>query len=221
MQNQVAEIQTDQTAPTAATVASPDASMQTTPTPSPAAPMPEPAAAPLTNKATHPTDSPKSRPLPEGWAPRFWPEILHREFHPSDKPTEDVVAEDTVQLDYEIVLRGGREEVVRVKSQIVLPMALEVENLAQTDVSFPALFDQIIVRPLVTKFRGFLQKRFDAASAAEAKKRSAVEPPPTPSHPANNVKLPKPANGVSYPMPAIEAKLPTARMPGSHPNLKP
>ena len=43
-------------------------------------------------------------------------------------------------LDYEFVLRGGREEVVRVKSQLVLPMALALENLPQTDVEFPGAF---------------------------------------------------------------------------------
>jgi hypothetical protein len=158
-------------------------------------------------------------PYPKGWTPRFWPEILHREFKPCDKLAEEVVPNDEVRLDYELVLRGGREEVVRVKSQLILPMALEIENLAQTDLSFPALLDQVIIRPLVTKFRSFLQRRFDAASAAEAKKRSEAEPPP--SLPANNIKLPKPTNGVPYKVPDMSAKLPTARMPGGYGNLKP
>lgn len=176
---------------------------------------------PITKPTSPQSDPPRSRPVPKGWTPRFWPEILHREFKPCDKPAEEVPAEDTVRLDYELILRGGREEVVRVKSQLVLPMALEVENLAQTDVSFPALVDQVIVRPLVTKFRSFLQRRFDAATRAQIEKEPAAVEPPFDEPPSKNVKLPKPANGAPFVMPVIEAKLPSARLPGGYGNLKP
>lgn len=106
---------------------------------------------------------------------------------------------------------------MRVKSQLVLPMALEVENLAQTDVSFPELVDQVIVRPVVTKFRSFLQKRFDAAArAAIEKEATPVEQPPY-EPPIKNVKLPKTANGVAFSMPPISPKPIIAKMPGSFP----
>jgi hypothetical protein len=85
-----------------------------------------------------------------------------------------------VVLTYHLVLTGGTEKVVEMKSQLVLPLALALENMPQTDISFPELFDQVIVRPLVSKFRSFLQRRFDAASEAEAKKKAEAEPPPEP-----------------------------------------
>lgn len=126
----------------------------------------------------------------------------------TDREADDnAVAEDTVQLAYQLVLHGGREEVLRIKSQLVLPLALETENLAQTDVSFPELFDRVITRPLVTKFRSFLQRRFDAASKA------AAEPPP---HPGNTgVKPPKPTNGAACVMPQVDTLAPLPKPPGS------
>jgi hypothetical protein len=146
---------------------------------------------------------------------------LNGEFDPNKKATLKVeVPPDTVCLDYEFVLRGGHEEVVRVKSELVLPLALEVENLPQTDVSFPQLVDQVIVRPLVTKFRSFLQKRFDAASRAEAEREASAKPPPPP--PVNmGFTIPKPGNGADFAVPEPPAKPPTPKMPGSYAHLVP
>ena len=125
---------------------------------------------------------------------------------------DDAVAEDTVLLSYQLVLQGGREEVLRIKSQLILPLALEVENLAQTDVSFPELFDRVITRPVVTKFRSFLQRRFDAASRAEAEAKAAAE---TPAAPTNvGIRSPKPTNGASYVLPQVDTLAPLPKPPG-------
>lgn len=105
---------------------------------------------------------------------------------PTDQEEQDEIAEDTVLLAYQLELRGGRQEVVRVKSQLVLPLALDMDNLAQTDVSFSELVDKVIVRPLVTKFRSFLQRRFDDASKAQkeaqAKAKTSTQPKQSPAH---------------------------------------
>jgi hypothetical protein len=111
------------------------------------------------------------------------------------------------------VLHGGRDEVVRIKSQLVLPLALEVENLAQTDVSFPELFDQVIVRPLVAKFRAFLQRLFDAASRAAVEKEAAEQETPQPAN--MEFKRSKPTNGATFTMPEIDPKPPLPTRPGS------
>ena len=97
-----------------------------------------------------------------------------------DEQDENTAAHDAVVLAYHLVLKGGTEKVVEMKSQLVLPLALALENMPQTDISFPELVDQILVRPLVTKFRSFLQRRFDAASEAEAKRKAEAEPLPEP-----------------------------------------
>jgi hypothetical protein len=139
---------------------------------------------------------------------------MDEDLTPRHPPRQQVVVpEDTVRLTYDLTLHGGKEEVVHVKSELVLPMALEVENLPQTDVSFPQLVDQIIVRPLVCKFRSFLQRRFDAASKADAEAKAAAETPP---HPANTgVKPTKPTNGTSFVMPEIDSRPPLPKPPGS------
>ncbi len=126
---------------------------------------------------------------------------------------DDAVAEDTVLLAYQLVLHGGREEVLRIKSQLVLPLALEVENLAQTDVSFPELFDRVITRPLVTKFRSFLQRRFDAASRAQEEAKAAAETPTPPTNPG--FKPSTPNNGKSIVMPEMDSQPPLPKPPGS------
>ncbi len=126
---------------------------------------------------------------------------------------DDAVAEDTVLLSYQLVLQGGREEVLRIKSQLILPLALEVENLAQTDVSFPELFDRVLTRPVVTKFRSFLQRRFDAASRAQEEAKAAAETPPAPTN--VGIRSPKPPNGAAFAMPEIDARPPLPKPPGS------
>ena len=163
-----------------------------------------------------PADAPQPGPAPPSTTKQTVSDMLG--LPPTDREILDdaAVAEDTVLLAYQLVLRGGREEVVRVKSQLVLPMALALENLPQTDVSFPELFDQVIVRPLVAKFRAFLQRRFDAASRAEIEKEAAaaVEPPFQPAF-SMNVKPPKPTNGAAFAMPEIDTKPPLPTRPGS------
>ena len=108
-----------------------------------------------------------------------------------------------MRLDYQILLRCGPEEVVRVKSQLVLPMALAFENLPQTDVSFPELLDQVIVRPLVAKFRSILQKLFDAASQTDATKEKTPEPATAPENGAA-----KSPSSRRYTMPVIDPSPP-------------
>jgi len=126
------------------------------------------------------------------------------------EPDEAIMPEDTVRLAYELVLYGGREEVVRVKSQLVLPLALAVENLPQTDVTFPELLDQVITRPVVAKFRAFLQRCFAAAEAAT--QEEAAEPPaPPPANP--ECKRPQPTPGAPFTLPAIESKPPLPPRP--------
>lgn len=198
MQNNSAEVSSPAKSPdTTAAVDAAPASTTTQPQ------LNAPASSCVSETVTKPTPSVSDcerRPRPPKLKSKFIPEDVHmllpREIG-TQAPQESSLPDHTVRLDYELVLRGGREEVLRVKSQLVLPMALEVENLAQTDLSFPEMFDRVIVRPLVTKFRGFLQKRFDAASAAEATNRSEAEPSSS-SLPTNNIKLPKPMNGTEF-----------------------
>jgi len=148
---------------------------------------------------------------------RLSAEFCQRHFRcaatPEEKAEDEVVDEDAVRLDYEFVLRGGREEVLRVKSQLVLPMALALENLPQTDVSFPEMIDRVLVQPLNTKFRAFLQRLFDAASRAAIEKEAAEKETPPPAN--MEFKRPKPINGASFSMPEIDAKLPLPQRPGS------
>jgi len=221
MQTQVVENTKGQTAQSVATVAASEAFAQTAAPPPPqTSPAPSP---PETDTASGSTpnatpseyDPARSRPRPKGWKPRFWPELLQREFQPAEPPAEEVVAEGTVRLDYDLVLRGGGGEVVRMKSQLVLPLALEPENLPQTDVSFPELVDQVIVRPLVTKFRSFLQRRFDAASLAATEKESAAVESPYQTQPTTNFKPSKLGNSASFAMPEIETKPPLPQRPSS------
>ena len=124
---------------------------------------------------------------------------------------EDAIAEHTVLLEYQFALHGGREEVVRVRSQLVLPLALKFEKLAQTDVSFPDLVVQVIFRPLMAKFRPFLQRRFDAASKAEAEAKAAAEPPALVSA---RFKLPGPGDGKPMVVPEDKDTRPVPRPPG-------
>lgn len=176
------------------------------------APMPGAVAA-----TTPPAHQLRARPRRERGIPVYHPTSVPHVTKSEVKPTEEfLVPEDAVHLDYEFVLRGGREEVVRVKSQLILPMALALENLPQTDVTFPELVDQVIVRPLVAKFRSFLQRRFDAASRAAVEKEAAgaVEPPF--QRPVSmNVRPPKPTNGATFTMPELDAKPPLPQRPGS------
>ena len=115
------------------------------------------------------------------------------------QPVDSPLPDHTLRMRYEIALHGGREEFLRVKSELVMPLALEVENLPQTDVSFPEMIDQVIIRPVVTKFRSFLQRRFDAASRVEAEKEVAAKSSPSPietdlkaSYPKNGAELSNP-----------------------------
>jgi len=196
------------TAPATTTIA--EATASPAPAPGISGAAEAPAATPPASEAHQP-----GNPVPPSTTKPTVSELLG--LPPTDREILDdaAVAEDTVLLAYQLVLRGGREEVVRVKSQLVLPMALALENLPQTDVSFPELFDQVIVRPLVAKFRAFLQRRFDAASRTEAEAKAApVEAPFQPAF-SMNVKPTKPTNGASFVMPEIDAKPPLPQRPGS------
>jgi hypothetical protein len=163
---------------------------------------------------TPPANQPRARPRRERGIPEYHPTAAQHVANPEAKPKEEVVVdEDAVRLDYEFVLRGGREEVVRVKSQLILPMALALENLPQTESSFPEMIDRVLVQPLNTKLRAFLQRLFDAASRAAVEKE-AVEPPF--QRPVSvNAKPSKPNNGASFTMPELDAKPPLPTRPGS------
>ena len=136
----------------------------------------------------------------------------------SDLPLEPQIPEDSLRFRYEVFLAAGREQVLRVKSMIEFPMALDLENLAQTDVNFPDVLDRILIQPVTTKFRAYLQKRFEAASQAEAERVATAKPPP----PSMDLgfKLPKPTSGTEFTAPEIPVKPPTPRMPGYVPRSR-
>jgi len=100
-----------------------------------------------------------------------------------------------------------------VRSALDLPMALGVESLAQTDLHFPELLDRIVVQPLITRFRVFLQRRFDAASRAAIEKEAAEKETPPPVN--MEFKRPKPVNGAAFTTPEIDTKPPPPQRPGS------
>jgi hypothetical protein len=155
-----------------------------------------------------------AKPSPNGLNPKYWPAFLTAKYQPSEKPdSKPELPADAVRLDYELVLHGGAEQVVRVKSQLVLPLALADENLPLTDVGFPALLDQVIVRPLITKFRGFLQKRFDAASRAGVE-RPAIAKASSPAAVEFGLKFPRSTNGTGPTGSKARDESAMFRMPG-------
>ena len=140
---------------------------------------------------------------------------------PALPPTPPPLPDHTARLDYELVLRGGRDEILHVKSELTLPLALEPENLAQTDLAFPELVDRVIISPMVARFRNFLQMRYDVlATAAQGLKAAAQAPtpgvatPPPASVAGGGFKLPTPDNGAAFVQSTPNAKLPTPKMPG-------
>ena len=176
---------------------------------------PSPGATTVTE--TPPANQLRARNRRERGKPEYRPRAVLHAVNPREVPIEEVaVPEDTVRLDYELVLRGGREEVVRVKSQLILPMALALENLPQTESSFPEMVDRVLVQPLNTKFRAFLQRLFDAASQAAVEKEAAAPVEPPFQRPVSvNAKPPKPTNGTPLDMPEIDAKPPLPQRPSS------
>lgn len=176
---------------------------------------PSPEAATVTE--TPPAIRQRPRTRRERGKPEYHPTAVRHAETPEEEPVQPVsVDEDAVRLDYEFVLHGGREEVVRVKSQLVLPMALALENLPQTEASFPELVDRVLVQPLNTKFRAFLQRLFDAASrAAVEKEAAAAVEPPYQTPPTTAFKRSMPGNGASFAMPEIDTKPPLPQRPSS------
>jgi hypothetical protein len=79
--------------------------------------------------------------------------------------------------------------------------------LAKTDSDFPGIFDMVVVAPLTTRVRAYLQKLFDGY--AEAKAKAAQEVPA--QGPC------KPPNGNRFAMPKIDPMPPLASMPGKVP----
>lgn len=217
MENHAAEIQPESasTSPAAAPT-SPAITTTVAPTEiaAPTVPkhQPDETTAPPATDPAGTTETSQTAPAPKTQPKRTTSQLL--ELPPTEREQagdQDQIAEDTVLLAYQLVLHGGREEVVRVKSQLVLPLALEVENLPQTDVTFPELFDQVIARPLVAKFRAFLQRRFEAASRAEVEKKTAEKETP----PNGQYKPSKPTNGTTFTMPDIDPRPPLPTRPGS------
>ena len=204
--------ETQVTTPTA----DPDAAAAGSPCTVTQAPLPGEAAAAV---ATPPANRLRPRTRRERLSAEFCQRHFRCAATPEEKAEDEVVDEDAVRLDYEFVLRGGREEVLRVKSQLVLPMALALENLPQTDVSFPEMIDRVLVQPLNTKFRAFLQRRFDAASRATIEKETAEKETPPPAN--MEFKRPKPVNGAAFAMPEIDCRPPLPQRPGSNSNCKP
>lgn len=111
-----------------------------------------------------------------------------------------LLPDHTLRLGYELVLLGGRHEVLHVKSELTLPLALELENLAQTDLAFPELVDAVIVRPMVARFRNFIQLRYDVATTAAQKQKTAAAEPTQFQQPASaGIQQPGPVNGTGLP----------------------
>lgn len=166
---------------------------------------------------TPPANQPRARPRRERGIPEYHPTAARHADNPKEEPIQPVsVAEDEVRLDYEFVLRGGREEVLRVKSALILPMALALENLPLTESSFPEMVDRVLVQPLNTKFRAFLQRLFDAASRVAVEKEAAAPVEPPFQGPVSvNARPSKPTNGATFAMPDLDAKPPLPRRPGS------
>ena len=140
---------------------------------------------------------------------------------PTLPPPSRGLPDHTVRLGYELVLWGGRHEILHVKSELNLPLALDLENLAQTDLAFPELVDQVIVRPMVARFRNFLQMRYDMAATVAQRQKAAAEapasegatPPPDPLA-SLGLTLPPQANSDSFDLPeASETKFPVPKMP--------
>lgn len=129
-----------------------------------------------------------------------------------EAPVVSEVPDDTLRLSYEVFLTAGREQVLRVKSLIEFPMALDLENLAQTDVNFPEVLDRILIQPVTTKFHAYIQRRFEVATQIAAEKEAAAQSPPPPA--PVGFTIPKPANGTGIVMPEIKITPPTPKMPG-------
>ena len=166
MKTPVTKIQVGENA-TAPVAAVAPVSAESTPaasvTPAPSDVPPAIPAAAMPESSTPPPSAPQDGPPPESPKAKQTTSRLPGLPEAAVEALDDSVIEDsTVVLAYQFVLHGGREEVLRVKSELTLPLALEVENLAQTDVDFPELLNRVIAQPVVTKFRRFLQKRFEA-----------------------------------------------------------
>lgn len=120
-----------------------------------------------------------------------------------------------MHIEYSIRILGGDETVTEIQSQYNLPWALTEEALARTDCDFPEVFDKIVVAPLVTQVRSYLQGRFEGYQEARAKK--VIPEPPVQPQFNGGLKLPKFPDGVPVAMPAISPKPIIAKMPGSFP----
>jgi hypothetical protein len=222
MENHAAEIQPESASSSpAAAPTSPAITTTVAPTEiaAPTVPkhQPDETTAPPATDPAGTTETSQTAPAPKTQPKRTTSQLL--ELPPTEREQagdQDQIAEDTVLLAYQLVLHGGREEVVRVKSQLILPMALALENLPLTESSFPELVDRVLVQPLNTKFRAFLQRLFDAASRAAVEKEAAAAVEPLFQRPVSvNAKPSKPTNGASFTMPEIDAKPPLPTRPGS------
>jgi hypothetical protein len=66
-----------------------------------------------------------------------------------------------MRLTYDLKLESGIGEILHIKSEITLPLALEADTLAQTDTGFQRVFEMIVLQPLLTKLRAHLSKLFE------------------------------------------------------------
>ena len=126
---------------------------------------------------------------------------------------EPPLPDSTVRVEYSIRIFGGAEVVADIRSRFDLPLALEADCLARTDLAFAELLDTIVVSPVTTQFRGFLQTCYDRYAKARAKPETAVKPPPDPLA-SLGLTLPPLANSDSFDLPEESAtKFPVPKMP--------
>jgi len=188
-------------------------------TPTDSSPSPEPLK-PDASTASPPPTSPQLRALPRRERPRpqFVPTQRFRTPEPVQQPItetspEPPLPDHTLRVDYEIHVTGGNEVVTDIKSRFDLPLALKEESLARTDGDFADILDKIVVAPLLTQVRAYLQGRFDHYAELKAKQTAAETP--LPPHSNGGYKSPKPVNATPLDMPDIDCKPPLPRRPGS------
>lgn len=131
---------------------------------------------------------------PEFWLSKF----------DADQPKKQAppLAEDAIRVEYAIKIQGGTEVILDVASQFDLPLALREECLTQTDAGFAQILDTVVVAPVLTQVRAYLQRRFEGYAAIKAKQAT-----PLLMHP-NSTRVGQQPGGTQVTMPAIESTPP-------------
>ena len=186
---------------------------------------PTPANAGITSSAVDSTTTPAAvtaEPSTPSAPPSNQPGVrTHRErgeseFQPatelnSGPPSEPPLPDHTLRIEYSFRVLGGRDLVADLRSKLDLPLTLTKESLARTDGDVADIIDKIIVAPMLTEIRAYLQQRFDCY--ADAKTKQTSPEPHAPTH--AGIRSPKPPNGAAFAMPEIDARPPLPKPPGS------